>query len=45
MKKTILFAVLLASAACSPPTQEETPMPIEGGPQAAQAPADVLAAI
>ena len=41
-----LSAVLLA-AACSPPatTTEAPPVPIEGAPQAAEAPADVLAVI
>jgi hypothetical protein len=47
MIRSIAAAALLISvAACTPPAQQdETPMPIEGAPQAAEAPADVLAVI
>jgi hypothetical protein len=45
MIRTFAIAVLFAAAACSPPAQDETPVPIEGAPQAAEAPAEVLAAI
>jgi hypothetical protein len=45
MIRTFAIAALLAGAACSPPAQDETPVPIEGAPQAAEAPAEVLAAI
>ncbi|MDX2274234.1 MAG: hypothetical protein NW206_02190 [Hyphomonadaceae bacterium] len=46
MIRTFAIAALLATAACSPPAQtDETPVPIEGVPRAAEAPADVLAMI
>jgi hypothetical protein len=48
MIRRFVLAALLATtaAACSPPAaQDETPVPIEGVPRAAEAPADVLAAI
>lgn len=47
MIRKLAIALLLATAAaCSPPAQQdETPVPIEGVPRAAEAPAEVLAAI
>lgn len=45
MKPMLAVLFLAMAAACSPPAQEETPIPVEGGPHAAQAPADVLAVI
>lgn len=48
MIRTFAIAVLLATAAaCSPPaaTTDDTPVPIEGVPRAAEAPADLLAVI
>jgi len=43
--KKFVAALALALAACSPAPSGNPPMPVESGPQPAQAPAEVLAAI
>ena len=43
--KRFVAALALALAACSPAPSSNAPMPVESGPQPAQAPAEVLAAI
>lgn len=45
MIRAFSIAALLGLAACSPPAQTDAPVPAEGTPQAAEAPAEVLAAI
>lgn len=44
MRAIALVAILMA-AACSPPAEQEAPVPIETAAPAAEAPADVLAVI
>lgn len=43
MKRWIAALFVAMATACSPPAEQ--PMPIEGGPQAAEAPAEVLSVI
>lgn len=44
MKRVVAAFALALAAACTPPSSD-TPQSIEGGPRAAEAPAEVLAAI